>query len=155
MDKDSFNNNSNQTSPKFVTSRFKIIIAFIAITISVIYLVIASFSSATTNYMSVEDALNETVNNNASLGIIGRLVPNSFRRSADGLTAYFSITDESSEQQMSVSYSGEIGEIFFNENAEIIIQGSMSENGIFKTDTLSIRCPSKYVDSLESGDDYS
>ena len=154
MDKKS-KNNPNQSAPKFVTSRFKIIIAFLAITISVVYLVIASFSSATTNYLSVEDALNETANSKSSLGIIGKLVPNSFRRSADGLTAYFSITDESSEQQMSVSYSGEIGEIFFNENAEIIIQGSMDENGIFKTDTLSIRCPSKYVDSLENGEDYS
>ena len=56
---------------------------------------------------------------------------------------------------MSVSYSGEIGEIFFNENAEIIIQGTMGGDGIFKTNTLSIKCPSKYVDNLDNEDDYS
>ena len=82
-------------------------------------------------------------------------LPNTFRRSTDGLTAYFSITDEFSNEQLSVSYSGEIGEIFFNENAEIIIQGKMQQDGIFLTNTLSIKCPSKYVDSLEDGEDYS
>ena len=146
---------SNQNTPKFVNSRFKIIIAFLAISISVIYLIISSFSSATTNYLSVEDAIDESENSNANLGVIGKLVPNTFRRSTDGLTAYFSITDEFSNKQLSVSYSGEIGEIFFNENAEIIIQGKMQQDGIFLTNTLSIKCPSKYVDNLEDGEDYS
>ena len=148
-------NNPNQTAPKFVNSRFKILIAFIAISISVIYLIISSFSSATTSYLSVEDAINESKNKDTNLGVIGKLVPDTFRRSTDGLTAYFSITDESSEKQLSVSYSGEIGEIFFNENAEIIIQGNMQQNGVFQTNTLSIKCPSKYVDKLEEGEDYS
>ena len=85
---------SNQNTPKFINSRFKIIIAFIAISISVIYLVISSFSSATTNYLSVKDAIDESQNSDTNLGVIGKLVPNTFRRSTDGLTAYFSITDE-------------------------------------------------------------
>ena len=89
--------------------------------------------------MSVEDAVGDSNVNSANLGVIGKLVPNTFRRSTDGLTAYFSIKDEFSEKQMSVSYSGEIGEIFFNENAEIIIQGTMGGDGIFKTNTLSIK----------------
>ena len=148
-------NNSNQSTPQFVTSRFKIIIAFIAITIAVLYLIIASFSSATTNYMSVEDAISKPDSDNLNLGVIGKLVPNTFRRSTDGLTAYFSIKDESSEKQMSVSYSGEIGEIFFNENAEIIIQGTVGGDGVFKTNALSIKCPSKYVDNLENEEGYS
>ena len=126
-----------------------------AITIAVIYLIVASFSSATTSYMSVEDAVGDSNVNSANLGVIGKLVPNTFRRSTDGLTAYFSIKDEFSEKQMSVSYSGEIGEIFFNENAEIIIQGTMGGDGTFKTNTLSIKCPSKYVDNLDNEDDYS
>ena len=82
---------SNQNTPKFVNSRFKIIIAFLAISISVVYLIISSFSSATTNYLSVEDAIDESENSNVNLGVIGKLVPNTFRRSTDGLTAYFSI----------------------------------------------------------------
>ena len=91
--------NVNQSSPQFITSRFKIIIAFIAITIAVIYLIVASFSSATTSYMSVEDAVGDSNVNSANLGVIGKLVPNTFRRSTDGLTAYFSIKDEFSEKQ--------------------------------------------------------
>tara|TARA_B100000941_G_scaffold288883_1_gene266712 strand:+ start:16133 stop:16594 length:462 start_codon:yes stop_codon:yes gene_type:complete len=147
-------NMSNQNDPKFVNSRFKIFIAFFAITIAVLYLILSSFNSATTSYLSVEEALNESENSKSSLGVIGKLVPDSFRRSTDGLTAYFSIKDDLSEKQLSVSYSGEIGEIFFNENAEIIIQGIIQNDGIFLTNTLSIKCPSKYVD-MEDKDDYS
>ena len=84
-----------------------------------------------------------------NLGIIGKLVPNSFHRSTDGMTAYFSITNEESLETLPVSYSGEIGEIFFNQNAEIIIRGSMQSDGLFKTQELSIKCPSKYVDNYE------
>ena len=104
--------------------------------------------------MCIRDS-DESENSNVNLGVIGKLVPNTFRRSTDGLTAYFSITDEFSNKQLSVSYSGEIGEIFFNENAEIIIQGKMQQDGVFLTNTLSIKCPSKYVDNLEDGEDYS
>ena len=46
-------------------------------------------------------------------------------------------------------------QLLLNENAEIIIQGKMQQDGVFLTNTLSIKCPSKYVDNLEDGEDYS
>jgi len=143
-----------QSSPVYISSKLKIIIALLSIVIAVSYLAISSFGAATTKYITVQDALNKSDNSNKeSLGVIGKLVPNTFHRSADGLTAFFSITDEESSGMMPVSYSGEIGEIFFNENAEIIIQGTIEKDGIFKTTSLSIKCPSKYVDRLEGSSD--
>ena len=41
----------------------------------------------------------------------------------------------------------------FSANAEIIIQGTIEKDGVFKTTSLSIKCPSKYVDSLEESSD--
>ena len=140
--------------PVFISSKLMIFIALLSIIIAVSYLAISSFGAATTKYITVQDALNSSeISSKESLGVIGKLVPNTFHRSTDGLTAYFSITDDESSEQMSVSYSGEIGEIFFNENAEIIIQGTIEKDGVFKTTSLSIKCPSKYVDSLEESSD--
>ena len=138
----------------YISSKLKILVALLSIIIAVSYLAISSFGAATTKYITVQDAINKSDNENKeSLGVIGKLVPDTFHRSADGLTAFFSITDEESSVIMPVSYSGEIGEIFFNENAEIIIQGTIKEDGIFETTSLSIKCPSKYVDRLEEGND--
>ncbi|MBM01286.1 MAG: hypothetical protein CL762_00995 [Chloroflexi bacterium] len=143
-----------QLRPAYISSKLKILVALLSIIIAVSYLAISSFGTATTKYMSVQDAINKSENENkGSLGVIGKLVPDTFHRSADGLTAFFSITDDESSGIMPVSYSGEIGEIFFNENAEIIIQGTIKEDGIFETTSLSIRCPSKYVDRIEESND--
>jgi|TARA_B100001105_G_C22369382_1_gene434229 cytochrome c-type biogenesis protein CcmE len=144
------NQKVTQKEPAYVSVKIKIAITAIAISIAVFYLGFSSFQSATTKYLNVEEALQQSSQGEANnLGIIGKLVPNSFHRSTDGMTAYFSITNEESLETLPVSYSGEIGEIFFNQNAEIIIRGSMQSDGLFKTQELSIKCPSKYVDNYE------
>ena len=151
------NNNSegkNISQKKTVFSvRLQILTIAIAIAIVVGYLSLTSFDEATTRYFSVNDVLSkQNEANNESLGIIGRLVPETFHRSADGLTAYFQITDESSNSNLKVSYQGEVGQIFFNQNAEIIMRGKMLEDGVFYTKDLSIKCPSKYMDEMYTED---
>ena len=48
----------------------------------------------------------------------------------------------------------EVGQIFFNENAEIIMRGKILNDGIFYTKDLSVKCPSKYLDEMYT-EDYS
>ena len=55
---------------------------------------------------------------------------------------------------LNVSYQGEVGQIFFNENAEIIMRGKILNDGIFYTKDLSVKCPSKYLDEMYT-EDYS
>ena len=139
-----------QKEAAYLSPKIKIGTAALAIIISVLYLSLTSFGAATTRYLSVEEAVNKSeIEDISNLGIIGKLVPNTFRRSTDGLTAFFSITDEDSLNVLPVSYSGEIGEIFFNDNAEIIMVGSIESNGLFVSSELTIKCPSKYVDQDE------
>ena len=139
-----------QKEAAYLSPKIKIGTAALAIIISVLYLSLTSFGAATTRYLSVEEAVNKSeIEDISNLGIIGKLVPNTFRRSTDGLTAFFSITDEDSSKILPVSYSGEIGEIFFNDNAEIILIGSIESNGLFVSSELTIKCPSKYVDQYE------
>ena len=77
-------------------------------------------------------------------GIQGKLVPNSYVQSPDGLSATFALTDEDSDHTVSVLYSGEIGQLFFNEYSTIIVDGYKPSDDNFVATRLTVRCPSKY-----------
>ena len=83
----------------------------------------------------------------------GKLVESSYYKDPDGLTAYFSLTDQNGTSELPVIYKGEIGQIFFNEHSEIILQGKKQSNGIFLAETLTVKCPSKYLVEEELYDD--
>ena len=146
---------STEKKPKVFSTRLHIMTIAIAIAIVVGYLSITSFDEATTRYFSVNDILSKQNNDNQeTFGIIAKLVPETFHRSSDGLTAYFQVRDDNSGSNLNVSYQGEVGQIFFNENAEIIMRGKILNDGIFYTKDLSVKCPSKYLDEMYT-EDYS
>ena len=146
---------STEKKPKVFSTRLLIMTIAIAIAIVVGYLSITSFDEATTRYFSVNDILSKQNNDNQeTFGIIAKLVPETFHRSSDGLTAYFQVRDDNSGSNLNVSYQGEVGQIFFNENAEIIMRGKILNDGIFYTKDLSVKCPSKYLDEMYT-EDYS
>ena len=149
------NKKSTEKKPKVFSTRLQIMTIAIAIAIVVGYLSITSFDEATTRYFSVNDILSKQNNDNQeTFGIIAKLVPETFHRSSDGLTAYFQVRDDNSGSNLNVSYQGEVGQIFFNENAEIIMRGKILNDGIFYTKDLSVKCPSKYLDEMYT-EDYS
>ena len=146
---------STEKKPKVFSTRLQIMTIAIAIAIVVGYLSITSFDESTTRYFSVNDILSKQNNDNQeTFGIIAKLVPETFHRSSDGLTAYFQVRDDNSGSNLNVSYQGEVGQIFFNENAEIIMRGKILNDGIFYTKDLSVKCPSKYLDEMYT-EDYS
>ena len=146
---------STEKKPKVFSTRLQIMTIAIAIAIVVGYLSITSFDEATTRYFSVNDILSKQNNDNQeTFGIIAKLVPETFHRSSDGLTAYFQVRDDNSGSNLNVSYQGEVGQIFFNENAEIIMRGKILNDGTFYTKDLSVKCPSKYLDEMYT-EDYS
>ena len=53
--------------------------------------------------------------------------------------------DKDNENNVKVSYSGEIGSVFFNEYSELIMQGYFDKKDTFVATNLSVRCPSKYM----------
>ena len=50
---------------------------------------------------------------------------------------------------MPVTYAGDIGQVFFNEHSEIIVEGQVQSSGTFRADTLTVKCPSKYLTEQE------
>ena len=124
----------------------KLLIGFGIVGLAFLYLVFLAFSSSTINYLTI----NETIDlpnqiENKTIGISGKLVESSYYKDPDGLTAYFSLTDQNGISELPVIYKGEIGQIFFNEHSEIILQGKKQSNGIFLAETLTVKCPSKYL----------
>jgi cytochrome c-type biogenesis protein CcmE len=57
----------------------------------------------------------------------------------------FSITDEVGNS-LPVAYTGTVGQLFFNDHSELILEGQYGENGVFDVKQLVIKCPSKYVE---------
>ncbi len=133
--------------------RAKMAFAFVLVTVALSYFAFTAFEGAAVDYLSVAQAsaLNPTAPDR-QVGIIGKLVQNSYVRDADGLTAYFSLKDEDGDVELRITYVGEIGQVFFNENSEIILQGQKMADGSFIADNLIVRCPSKYLTEAEQAE---
>ena len=101
-------------------------------------------------YYSVNEILSSgSIDSNTQIGLKALLVPNSYVRSADGLSATFNVKDKDNENNIRVNYSGEIGSVFFNEYSELIMQGYFDNKDTFVATNLSVRCPSKYMTEEE------
>ena len=78
--------------------------------------------------------------------VAGKLVDNSFNRDSENeMDVTFAITDETGNN-LSVAYTGVVGQLFFNDYSELILEGAYGENGVFDVEQLVVKCPSKYVD---------
>ena len=78
-------------------------------------------------------------------------MPESFQREDSGTLARFQLIDkegDASDVNLEASYVGVMPDLFFNPHSEIILEGSYTPTGVFETDSILVKCPSKYQ-SLE------
>ena len=71
----------------------------------------------------------------------GRVVPGSVVRADEGVGVTFAITDGSSSMQ--VAYAKELPDTFKG-GAEVVVEGRVSQDGVFHASFLLAKCPSKY-----------
>ncbi len=133
--------------------RAKLAFAFILVAGALAYFAFTAFEGATVDYLSVDQLSNGAPTAvDRQVGVIGKLVQDSYLRDADGLTAYFAIKDEDGLEELRITYTGEIGQVFFNDHSEIILQGQKMVDGSFNAANLTVRCPSKYVTEAEQAE---
>ncbi len=133
--------------------RAKLGFAFVLVAAALAYFAFTAFEGATVDYLSVADVVEVSPTEiDRQVGVTGKLVQDSYVRDADGLTAHFSIKDEDGIDQLDVTYKGEIGQVFFNDHSEIILQGQKLVDGSFNADNLTVRCPSKYLTESEQAE---
>ena len=46
---------------------------------------------------------------------------------------------------MDAIHDGILPDLFFNEHSEIILEGSFSQDNVFHSENIIVKCPSKYV----------
>lgn len=133
------------------SKRLKIIIAALVMAGALGYFAFMTFQSATVYYYTVSELNSmEATPPGKMVRVSGSLVPSSFQRPEDSTTAYFSLTDGS--DTLKATHDGVVPDLFFNEHSEIILEGTQEPNGVFHSQNVIVKCPSKYVgEGGESG----
>ncbi len=137
-------------STVLLNGKAKIAVVVALFLVGVVYLAVTAFNEATVEFLSIEDAVKIPADDDAnSVGVLGKLVPGSYIKSPDGVTANFRLKDENGSVELPVVYSGEVGQVFFNDHSEIILNGTMGPDGVLQAEMLTVRCPSKYLTEQE------
>ena len=64
--------------------------------------------------------------------------------------AKFALTDGS--QTLGAAHNGVLPDLFFNDHSEIILEGTHTPGGVFQSQNVIVKCPSKYIaEDEESG----
>ncbi|NQW17244.1 MAG: cytochrome c maturation protein CcmE [Chloroflexi bacterium] len=106
--------------------------------------------NASVYYVTVSELQAQGVSDDGTLvRVAGKLVGDSFFRHENSLDVEFAIRDEEGEV-LNVAYSGEVGQLFFNDHSELILEGAYGHDGVFTTDQLIVKCPTKYVNVQEN-----
>ena len=145
----------DRTSAKstvLLSGKAKVVAVALVFLAGIGYLAVYAFNEAATQYRSVDEVVaarvaESVVDEGDSVGIIGKLVTGSYVKSPDGVTANFRVRDEQGVEELPVVYSGEIGEVFFNEHSELIMTGTVEPDGVFHAEQMTVRCPSKYLEA--------
>ena len=141
---------SEAKSTVLLSGKARIATVAVLFLLGIVYLAWTAFNEATVEFLSVEDAVKIEASSDAnSVGVLGKLVPGSYIKSPDGVTANFRLKDENGSVELPVVYSGEVGQVFFNDHSEIILNGTMGSDGVLKAEVLTVRCPSKYLTEQE------
>lgn len=149
---------SDRTEPAARTTtlmspRVRLTVAAVLFIGALAYFSFLAFRSATVYYLTVGELEQQGPTAEGRLvRVAGKLVNGSFERDRDGLDVSFQLKDERGNT-LPVAYRGEVGQLFFNDHSELILEGRYSGDRIFHTETLIVRCPSKYVSLQDSGEE--
>ena len=115
----------------------------IVLVLALAYLIYAAFPGNTLYYLTVDEFLADQQNlDGRSIRVVGKLVPDSFQRVTGTTQANFAITERG--KVLESTYDGVVPDLFFNPHSDVVLEGSYGNGGVFYTDTIIVKCPSKY-----------
>lgn len=120
----------------------KVYIAVALLALAVGYFGFAVFQGATVYYYTVDELLASADRDEQVVRVAGKLLPDSFQRDAQGTVAHFSLSD--GQGVLPAAYDGILPELFFNEASQIVLEGKYEPGGVFQTNNVVVKCPSKY-----------
>ncbi len=131
--------------------RWKAMIGFLVLMGALGYFAFMAFQSATVYYYTVSEMNDQgTTPQGRVVRVSGKLVPSSFFREDGSTVAQFALTDGS--QTLGAAHNGVLPDLFFNDHSEIILEGTHTPGGVFQSQNVIVKCPSKYIaEDEESG----
>ena len=134
-----------------INNKTRLVVVGVVLFLALGYLIYAAFPGNTLYYLTVDEFLaDETNQDGRSLRVVGKLVPDSFQRVGGSTLATFTLTDKG--EVLPSTYNGVLPDLFFNPHSDIVLQGSFGDAGVFHTDTVIVKCPSKYQ-ALRDGEE--
>ena len=134
--------------------RTRLLILGSVIALAVAYMVYAAFPGNTLYFVTVSEFVDDPkLHDGQTLRVAGALAPDTFRREDGSTLSRFSLGDKQVDvpgiapgsPQMEASYVGVLPDLFFNPHSEIILEGHYDgQEGVFATDNILVKCPSKY-----------
>ncbi len=129
---------------KFLVGAFMIILA-------IGFLIGSTINSTSTYFMTVSELHHNGMDNyyDAGLKVKGNVVDGSIQRDPqNSLDVAFRIKEN--DDILKVVYNG-ITPDMFNDGGEVVVEGTLAEDGVFHANTLLTSCPSKYEAEKEKG----
>ena len=130
--------------------RNKFAIGSILIFGAIAYLITTGINSTSQYFFTVDELMNQQVSYAGSgLKVKGTVVNGSISRDPnDHLKVNFSI--EENQSKLNVTYNGVTPDMFAD-GREVVVEGTLAQNGEFHAETLLTSCPSKYEAEKEAG----
>ena len=129
-------------------TRNRLIILGVVVAMAVAYMVYAAFPGNALYFVTVSEFMGgDEYQDGRVLRVSGKLVPDSFHRQDNSTLARFQLVDKEgtgSDASLDATYVGVMPDLFFNPHSEIILEGSYTPERVFETDSILVKCPSKY-----------
>ena len=121
----------------------KFLFGGIIVFIAVGYLGFVGFQSSTTCYYTVSELMEQGSSiYGHHVRVNGLVSPGSVEQEPGSLTLKFTMTE--GKKSLPVVYHGAVPDAFQAGN-EVVVEGYLNPDGIFQSETIMTKCPSKYV----------
>jgi len=129
--------------------RWRFVIAFTVIAAAMGYLVLNGFDRSMVYYLTVNELLVRGASAGENVRVAGVVVPGSIEKDARALSLSFVVEDKAGGGTIPVTYSGIVPDTF-QEKSDVVVEGALGTDGIFRAQTLMAKCPSKYEGQYEN-----
>ena len=125
-------------------NRGKLLVALVVLVGALGYFAFMAFDGATVYYYSVGEIREQGPTPEGKMvRVSGKLQPESFARADGSVLSEFDLTDGA--VSLTAMHQGVLPDLFFNEHSEIILEGSYGIDGVFQSENVIVKCPSKYA----------
>lgn len=126
------------------SNKWKLIIGAIVLIGALGYFAFMAFESATVYFYTVSEMKEQEATREGKIvRVSGKLLPASFHRGDGSTLARFALTD--GIESLDAVHSGVLPDLFFNEHSDIILEGTYTPTGVFESQNVIVKCPSKYI----------